>query len=458
MNCLEWDDGLQVGVKQIDEQHKHLFDLLDKIASISIGHIQTNKTSHFSYTQADKIGLITDELIDQVILFFNKDEHNMKELGYPGLALQEQQHLEFVKMLLIELDLRHLNKIPTIDLLEHLASLLRNHIMTVDKKYAAYLNSSINKSPAVIIDADNQQRGRQMKELETVIAELKSTQQQMVQQEKMAMVGQLTAGIAHEINNPISFISSNIVLLGKYCERLLTVIEAQQEALLSVKPDSHQTEQLKTVRHNLKIERVIRDIPEMIRETMEGVDRIKCTVNALKNFSRMEDSEMQLTDINQCLESTLNIANSEMTHKTMIKREYGELPQILCYPQQLNHVFMNLLVNAHHATDTEGEITVRSWHSQERIFISFSDTGCGIPEHQLLRIFEPFFTTREAGRGTGLGLSISNEIIRNHGGEIRVDSEVGHGSTFTVSISLERGSAPFMLSNINAGFGSDDEK
>jgi len=288
-------------------------------------------------------------------------------------------------------------------------------------------------------------------ELETVIAEFKSTQQQMVQQEKMAMVGQLTAGIAHEINNPIGFISSNIFSLGKYCERLLMLIEAQQEALLSVKPDSHQTEQLKTVRHNLKIERVIRDIPEMIRETMEGVDRIKCIVNALKNFSRMDDSEMQLTDINQCLESTLNIANSEMTHKTMIKREYGELPQILCYPQQLNQVFMHLLVNAAHAIDTEGEITVRSWHAQERIFISFSDTGCGIPEHQLLRIFEPFFTTREAGRGTGLGLSINNEIVRNHGGEIRVDSKVGKGSTFTVSIPLERGYTPSTPPNIKAG-------
>lgn len=289
-------------------------------------------------------------------------------------------------------------------------------------------------------------------ELETVIAKLKSTQQQKVQQEKMVMVGQLTAGIAHEINNPISFISSNIVLLGKYCKRLLTVIEAQQEALLSVIPDSHQTEQLQTVRHNLKIEQVFRDIPEMIRETMEGVDRIKCIVNALKNFSRMDDSEMQLSDINQCLESTLNIASTELAQQT-IKWELGELPQILCYPQRLNHVFMNLLANAHHATDTKGEITVRSWHAQERIFISFNDTGCGIPEHQLLRIFEPFFTTREAGRGTGLGLSISNEIIRNHGGEIRVDSEVGHGSTFTVSIPLERGYTPSTPPNIKAGFG-----
>ena len=333
-------------------------------------------------------------------------------------------------------------------------------------------NISCSKSPAIFNVNDDhcsqQISGEQAEilaqqvrlgteELETVIAEFKSTQQQMVQQEKMAMVGQLTAGIAHEINNPIGFISSNIFSLGKYFDKLLIFIEAQQKALISENPDLHQTEQLQTVCQNLKIERIFRDIPEMIRETMEGVDRINCIVNALKNFSRMDDSEMQLSDINQCLESTLNSASTELAQQT-ITWELGELPQILCYPQRLNHVFMNLLANAHHASDTEGEITVRSWHAQERIFISFNDTGCGIPEHQLLRIFEPFFTTREAGRGTGLGLSISNEIIRNHGGEIRVDSEVGHGSTFTVSIPLERGYTPSTPQNIKAGFGSDDEK
>jgi len=274
-------------------------------------------------------------------------------------------------------------------------------------------------------------------ELETVLAELKATHQQIVQNEKMAMVGKLTAGVAHEINNPLGFISSNVVSLGKYCERLLMIIELQHEMLTSGKPGSQRDEQVQAVRHRLNIERIIREIPEMIRETMEGVDRVKNVVNALKCFSFIDDSEMQLADINQCLEKALNIVNAGMTHNTIVKREYGEIPQLLCYPQQLNHVFKNLLVNAHHAIGIQGEIMVRSWHAKERIFVSFSDTGCGIPEHQLLHIFEPFFTTRKAGCGMGLGLSICNEIIRNHGGEIRIDSEVGNGSTFTVSIPLE---------------------
>ncbi len=288
-----------------------------------------------------------------------------------------------------------------------------------------------------------EQHGKmRIEKLEAVLDGLKPTQQQMVQQEKMVMIGQLTAGIAHEINNPIGFVSSNVFSLGKYCERLLIFIEAQQTALISAKPESEEVEQLQTVRNQLKIERIIRDIPDMIQETMEGVERVKSVVMALKCFSQVDHSELKLTDINQCLESTLNNAKSEMKHMTMVKRDYGELPQLLCYPQQLNHVFMNLLGNALHATNAQGEITVRSWHAQERIFVSFSDTGCGIPDHHLLRIFEPFFTTREAGRGTGLGLSVSNEIIKNHGGEIRVDSKVGQGSTFTVSISLERGTTP----------------
>lgn len=312
-------------------------------------------------------------------------------------------------------------------------------------------NSSINKSPANLIVADDQQGRLHIDELKTVIAELKSTQQQVVQQEKMIMVGQLTAGIAHEINNPLAYISSNIVSLGKYFEKLLIFIEAQQETLNSGKPDLHQAEQLQTAFQNLKLDRVIRDIPEMIRENMEGVDRIKRIIMDLKNFPRTNDSEQEFADINQCLENTLNIVNNVLEYKTKINREYGELPRLLCYPQQLNQVFMHLLVNAAHAIDSHGEITVRSWNAQGRIYISFNDTGCGIPEHQLLRIFEPFFTTKEAGSGTGLGLSINNEIVRNHGGEIRADSKAGKGSTFTVSIPLERGYTPSTPPNIRAG-------
>ena len=274
--------------------------------------------------------------------------------------------------------------------------------------------------------------------LEKAIDELKSTQQQMVQQEKMAMIGQLTAGIAHELNNPIGFIASNVGSLGKYCEKLLMFIKAQQETLLSRQPDQLQTDLIQEQRSRLKIDYIIKDIPEMILETQDGVERIKSIVRDLKCFSHVDESEQKLADINHCLESTLNIINNELKYKAQIKREYGDLPQLLCCPQQLGQVFMNLLINAGHAIDTKGEITVRSWNAEGRIFVSISDTGCGIPEQQLARIFEPFFTTKEAGKGTGLGLAISNEIVKNHGGEIRVESEPGKGSTFTVSIPLER--------------------
>jgi|EPASupsiteSAE347_1022098.scaffolds.fasta_scaffold11363_2 signal transduction histidine kinase len=308
--------------------------------------------------------------------------------------------------------------------------LLRTRNLLLVKQYHDFL-----KEHADILE---QQVRLRTEELEKAIAELKSTQQQMTQQEKMAMVGQLTAGIAHEINNPIGFIASNVGSFGKYCEKLLIFIEAQQEALLSGQPDRRQADLVGEQRRQLKIDYIMKDIPEMILETQEGVERIKSIVRDLKCFSRVDESEQKLSDINQCLESTLNIAKNELKYKAKVRREYGELPQILCYPQQLNQVFMNLLVNAAHAIDSQGEITVRSWSAGERIFVSISDTGCGIPGQQLAHIFEPFFTTKEAGKGTGLGLSISNEIVRNHGGEIRVESEPGKGSTFTVSIPVAR--------------------
>ncbi|MDD2272858.1 MAG: response regulator [Desulfuromonadaceae bacterium] len=274
-------------------------------------------------------------------------------------------------------------------------------------------------------------------ELENAMSELKSTQQQMLQQEKMATIGQLTAGLAHEINNPVSFIASNIGVLAKYCDSVLKFMALQQKALLSGQHDAQSTEQLLAIRKQMKIERIVKDIPEMNRETMEGVERIKSIVRDLKCFSRIDEAEQKLADINQCLESTLNIAHNELKYKTTLKREYGELPQLRCYPQQLNQVFMNLLVNAAQAIEAHGEITVRTWFAGDEINVSISDTGSGIAEEVKAHIFETFFTTKESGKGTGLGLSISNEIIKNHGGEIMVSSEPGKGSTFTVSLPLD---------------------
>ncbi len=275
-------------------------------------------------------------------------------------------------------------------------------------------------------------------ELEKAFAELKSTQQQMLQQEKMATIGQLTAGIAHEINNPIGFIASNVATLDKYCDKLLKFMEAQQKTPLSKFTDPEASEKLQELRKQMKIDHIVKDISEMNRETMEGVERIKSIVMDLKCFSRIDEAEQKLADINQCLESTLNIAHNELKYKTRTTRDYGELPQLRCYPQQLNQVFMNLLVNAAQAIDTKGEVTVRTWLEDDVINVSVSDTGSGIPEEVRAHIFEPFFTTKESGKGTGLGLSISKEIIKNHGGEIRVSSEPGKGSCFTVSLPLER--------------------
>ena len=306
--------------------------------------------------------------------------------------------------------------------------LLRTRNLLQMKEYQDFL-----KRHSEILEQRVQKR---TEELEEVITELKSTQRQMIQQEKMATIGLLTAGIAHEINNPIGFISSNTASLDRYCERILKFMKSQQEALLSGKTGPQHVEQLQAFHTQMKIGRIVKEIPEMIRETMDGIERIKSIVMDLKCFSRTEEAEQKEADIIQCLESTINIAYNELKYKATIKREYSEVPHLRCYPQQLAQVFTNLLVNAAQAIDTQGEITIRVWSEGGLIHVSISDTGSGIPETVREHIFEPFFTTKETGRGTGLGLSISNEIIKNHGGEIRVESEIGKGSTFTVSIPL----------------------
>lgn len=279
--------------------------------------------------------------------------------------------------------------------------------------------------------------------LQRAYDELHAAQSRILQQEKMASVGQLAAGVAHEINNPIGFIISNLNTLKKYVARLIDFQLIQQEALgkfAGIAPETGRNilTEVEKQRKALKIELMTEDLEPLIQESLEGGDRVKRIVQNLKSFARVDDQEDIMANINEGMESTLNIIWNELKYKATVTKKYGEIPQVLCNPGQLNQVFMNLLINAGHAIDTKGEITIQSWAAEGRIFVSISDTGSGIPEQQLSRIFEPFFTTKKAGKGTGLGLSISNEIVRNHGGEIRVESEPGKGSTFTVSIPLDR--------------------
>ncbi|MEW6288929.1 MAG: ATP-binding protein [Thermodesulfobacteriota bacterium] len=278
-----------------------------------------------------------------------------------------------------------------------------------------------------------QEKNRELEEgnwhLAEAHAQLKAAQSQMLQREKMASVGQLAAGVAHEINNPVGFVTSNLSTLAKYIDRLTEFIDLQDKAVAG---DGQG--QLREARRTLKIDYIAGDAKDLIRESLDGMDRVSSIVRGLKSFSRVDEARRQAADINECLDATLNIVWNELKYKATVTKDYGDIPRTVCNPQQLNQVFMNFLVNAAQAIAKQGEIRIRSRCENDWIHVSISDTGCGIAPEHLSRIFEPFFTTKEVGKGTGLGLSISYDIIKKHGGDIAVESEPGCGTTFIVKI------------------------
>jgi len=270
-------------------------------------------------------------------------------------------------------------------------------------------------------------------ELEEAYNQLKITHSQLLHREKMASIGQLSAGVAHEINNPVGFIAGNLRALNKYINKLTEFIDFQSKILKSYNLEDALSS-VEEKRKKLKIDYVINDLKDLINESLDGAERIKKIVENLKSFSRMDETNYKEADINQCIESTINIVWNELKYKATVKKEYGSIPEIKCYPQELNQVFLNLLINASQAIEKQGEITVKTWNEENSIFISISDTGCGIAHENTSRIFEPFFTTKDVGKGTGLGLSISYDIIKKHNGEITVESIPGKGSTFKIKL------------------------
>lgn len=252
----------------------------------------------------------------------------------------------------------------------------------------------------------------------------------------MATIGLLMAGIAHEINNPVGFITSNLGSLKKYGERLTEFISKLEEMVTSGESSPETSEQLAVLRQKLKIPIILEDFHQVIEESVEGAERIKKIVLDLKCFSRTETTETALADINECLKSALGIVHNELKYKAQVTCEYGELSPTLCNKQKLGQVFINLLINAGHAIDTQGEITVSTRQENDWIVVDISDNGCGIQEEIRQQIFEPFYTTKEIGKGTGLGLAICRDIIHQHSGKIELVSEIGKGSAFTTWIPL----------------------
>ena len=291
-------------------------------------------------------------------------------------------------------------------------------------------------SGEVIMLHDLTQIKQVSEQLAEAYQELKSTHSQLLQQEKMASIGQLAAGVAHEINNPMGFISSNLGTMGKYLERLQGFLELQSAGVDETAPDSLK-EELAQARRRFKVDYILDDARSLLAESKDGAERVRNIVQNLKSFSRVDEAQECCVDLNECLESTITIAWNELKYKTTLNRDYGELPLVKCLPQQLNQVFLNILVNAAHAIETQGEVTVTTRQEGEQVSIAIHDTGCGIPAEIVSRIFEPFFTTKEVGKGTGLGLSISYDIIKKHNGTIEVASSAESGTTFTIRLPIE---------------------
>ncbi len=267
--------------------------------------------------------------------------------------------------------------------------------------------------------------------------ELKSTQKQLVQSEKLASIGQLAAGIAHEINNPVGFIGSNLSTLEQYIENISEIMRALENFKQVVEQkDLNKAEkirvELQELEESLDIEYILNDLDSLLRESKEGVERIKKIVMDLKTFSRSDDEIRIAANINQVIDGTVNIVWNEIKYKAELNRKYGEVPLVECNTQQIGQVFINLLVNAAQSIADKGVITIETYKRENEVVVEVSDTGKGIKKELLAKIFDPFFTTKEVGKGTGLGLSISHEIITKHNGTITVESEVGKGTKFTV--------------------------
>ncbi|MES2036776.1 MAG: response regulator [Pseudomonadota bacterium] len=275
-------------------------------------------------------------------------------------------------------------------------------------------------------------------QLREINQRMEDLHQQLLQSEKMASIGQLAAGVAHEINNPIAFVNSNLSTLDSYIRDLLEFIQkctlVEERANL---PLIFQQE-IAALRDQFDIQYVSEDVSSLMTESLEGIQRVRQIVQDLKDFSHVDEVGKQVVNLHPGLDSTLNIVRSELKHKAEVVKEYGDIPDIECVPAQLNQVFLNLLVNAGHAIENHGTIKIRTGRLDDFIWIEISDTGAGISSENLKRIFEPFFTTKPIGTGTGLGLSLSYGIIKRHGGRIDVKSEVGIGTAFTIWLPIKQ--------------------
>jgi signal transduction histidine kinase len=310
------------------------------------------------------------------------------------------------------------------DNLNHMAQEIRGHLDEIE---------TLNRGLEAKVHARTQELAHANDELRGAMGRLKDTQAQLVHSEKMASLGQLVAGVAHEINNPLNFVVNGVGPLKEAIGDVLEVLE-RSRSLGSLSEADRRC--LAELEEEVDLVGSVDCVSDLMGAIEEGARRAAVIVQHLRSFSRLDEAELKRANIHDGIEGSLSLMRPRLRDRIEIVREFGDVPEFDCRPAHLNQVFMNLLSNAEQAIEGKGTITIRTGVEGKRIFVEVADTGCGIDEQNLDRIFEPFFTTKDVGRGTGLGLSISFGIVESHNGSIEVQTEKGKGSTFTVWIPL----------------------
>ncbi|MBL8830516.1 MAG: hypothetical protein JNM18_26315 [Planctomycetaceae bacterium] len=275
--------------------------------------------------------------------------------------------------------------------------------------------------------------------LKNQFASLQEAQAQLVQSEKMASLGVLAAGVAHEINNPIGFVMSNLNTLAEYVRVFTTLYDEYRNwQRATISGDAAEAAKIgvriEQLRKREQPDAIADDIDQLLAESSDGLHRVKEIVQNLRTFARLDEADVRLADLNDGIEATLKMVWNELKYKCQLHKRLDPLPTLRCYAGQLNQVLMNLLVNAAQAIPERGEITVETYATDDDIVVKIGDTGQGIPPENIPKLFQPFFTTKPIGKGTGLGLSIAYGIVQKHHGTITVESQVGVGSTFIIRL------------------------
>jgi two-component system NtrC family sensor kinase len=445
MKAFTWSPRFETGIASVDAQHRGLVDIVNRMGNCLIDDSATERS----------LAAVFDELAAYALGHFADEERLMHEAGLDPRHVEQHQHhhQQFVEQLTQMWQDRRELKNPAEVLQGFLSSWLTFHILEEDQSMArqiaqvaqgvaadaalAHEQEQADNTSAILLAAMHQlyhvlalQNKGLAEANERLEEKVAARSRELVQSEKMAAVGQLAAGVAHEINNPIGFVNSNLGTLGLYTTQLFALIDAADVSPAESPALAARLQQLKA---DADLPYLRDDLGALLKESQDGLDRVKHIVQSLKDFSHPDSDDMTPADLLAGLESTLHVVASQLRYKADIVRDLQPLPKVPCVPGQINQVFMNLLLNAAQAIEGHGTITLRSGSTGQQVWVEIGDSGCGMTESVRQHLFEPFFTTKPVGQGTGLGLSISWDIVVNkHGGRIEVDSAPGQGSRLTL--------------------------